>query len=300
MWLFFALASRGLWAGGNAVDQILARAHPRHKILSVLTLEFCVYAPFAVIAYFLSGHIGWSPALFGLVGGGIVCYVLALLPYYRELQDEQAYNIIPYLETTPVFLTLFAMALYGERLSVLQMSGAAVVIACGVIFSWDFRYSKFKKKVLVMMTLSSLMFALYQLALKSATAYGDVWAVTFYLSVGQFLVGAVLFLGLGKVRKSIIGTCKASGGRTVMLSAGVGAASFLAQASLIFAFTIAPTTGHVAALSGTQPFFSFFLAMVLGRLLPQHYEPMAMGRELKWKMFLLAGIFFGVYLLAKG
>jgi drug/metabolite transporter (DMT)-like permease len=300
MWLFFALFSRFIWSLGSAIDQVLSRAYPRHRTLSVLTLGYCAYIPFLGIAGILSADLRVPPALFVWVVIGLLAHMLALVPYYKCMRKEQAYNIVPYMELTPVFLTALAMSLRHEHLTLTQILAAALVIFCGFAFSWDFSEGRVKKKVLALMAGASFLFAVMQLCIKSATDLADVWAVTFYFMLAQSFVGLFMLAAFRGVRKSIVAACVATSGKTLFLTLGGALLSFAAFASITFAFKYAPTTGHVAALSGTQPFFSFLLAFPLAHLIPHHYEPVVKGRELKLKMFLLVGIFIGIYLLAMG
>lgn len=299
MWVFFALASRFLWSGCGVLDQVLSRAHTRHRVLSSLTLQMCTFFPFSLIACYLSGHVHWSGELFLWVMVALIAYTLGMLPYYKVLQSEQAYNIVPYFELTPVFLTLFALTLRHEHMSLVQIAAAMLVILCGFAFSWDFRHGKVKGKILAMMTCSAFIFGMQQFCIKSASVAEDAWTVTFYYTMGQSFIGWLMFAAYKPGRKEIIRACKATSGKTLLLAAGSGGFSFLALASLTYAFKIAPSTGHVAALSGTQPLFSFVLAAILGHRIPQHFETFIMDWEMKLKILLILGIFVGIYVLTK-
>jgi drug/metabolite transporter (DMT)-like permease len=299
MWVFFALASRFLWSGCGVLDQVLSRAHMRHRVLSTLTLQMCTYFPFALLAAHFSGNIHWSGELFLWVMVALIAYTLGMLPYYKGLQSEQAYNIVPYFELTPVFLTIFALTLRHEHMSLVQMAAALLVISCGFAFSWDFKHGKVKVKILAMMACSAFIFGMQQFCIKSASVTEDAWTVTFYYTLGQSFIGWLAFALYRPGRKEIIRACKATSGRTLLLAAGSGGFAFLALASLTYAFKIAPSTGHVAALSGIQPFFSFVLAVILGHRIPQHFEKFIMDREVKLKILLILGIFIGIYVLTK-
>jgi hypothetical protein len=44
MWVFLALLSRLAWAGCNASDQVLSRAHKKYQARSAFFLQMCVFA----------------------------------------------------------------------------------------------------------------------------------------------------------------------------------------------------------------------------------------------------------------
>jgi len=297
MWLFAALASRILWSGCGATDQVLTRMHVQSRVFSVLVLNLCTYLPFGAVAYFLSAGIQWDmQTMLWCVGGQWIALV-AVAPYYHCVQHEQSYNIIPYFEFTPVFLMLMAAAFLGETLAPLQILGAAIVILCGFAFSWDFAHGRIKRNILAWMCLSSLCYAFFQMCLKKAGTVEDAFAVAFYITVSEGVTGFIALFFLPRVRQSIMATMRASKGRSLHLSMLTSGLAFMGLVSITYAFQQAPTAGHVAALSGTQPFFAFALAVMLGRLLPGHFETIRLSRETKLKFFLIAGIFAGVYLL---
>jgi hypothetical protein len=114
---------------------------------------------------------------------------------------------------------------------------------------------------------------------------------------------AIAFCGLviyGRARRSIIATAIETKGRSVMVAMLASALGLIGTAFISMAFSKAPTTGHVAALGPTMPFFSFFIAAVLGYVLTQHYQKVPFDGETKIKLFLLIGIFGGIYLLVMG
>lgn len=297
MWLFAALASRILWSGCGAVDQVLTRMHPRDKVLSVLVLNLCTYLPFGAMAYFLSDGIEWNLECMAWSIGGQFIALAAVAPYYHCVQQEQSYNIVPYFEFTPVFLLIIAGLFLNEVLSSVQMLGAFIVIACGFAFSWDFTHGRIKKHILGWMCLSSFCYAVFQLCLKKAGAIEDAFTVAFYVILAEGIVGLLALSFLPRIRQSIVATARLSGGRSLWLSMLTSGFAFLGLASITYAFQYAPTAGHVAALSGTQPFFAFAIAVVLGKWLPHHFETLKLNHETRMKLFLICGIFAGVYLL---
>jgi hypothetical protein len=74
--------------------------------------------------------------------------------------------------------------------------------------------------------------------------------------------------------------------------------ALLAFITLLQAFRLAPTLGHVAGFSGAQPIFSFALAFPLARFFPRHFTKVTFDREVRLKMLLILSIAAGAYLLA--
>jgi drug/metabolite transporter (DMT)-like permease len=299
MWLFFALFSRFLWSLGGAIDQVLSRVFRQYKTLSVMALQNCAFLPLALVTYPFFSGLDLPPAFFFWISLALAGQILGCIPYYQSMRAEQAYNVTPYMELTPVLLTLMAMAFLGERLTALQMAGGALVILSGFAFSWDFTYGKVKMRLFLAMSVASFFFAAFQIFIKMASEMASVWAVTYWFCLGRGAMGLAALAFMPRVRHSVVHAFHETAGKTVLLSLIAALGSILALASLTYAFVIAPSTGHVAALSGTQPFFAFLLVVPLARFYPGHFEPLVRGRELKWKVFLLFGIFLGTYLLTQ-
>jgi drug/metabolite transporter (DMT)-like permease len=298
MWIFLALLVRLIWASTNAVDQVLSRAHPKHSTIAALVVQYICFLPFAIIACLLSGSLQFHSAFLLFVLGGILGATFALIPYLRALQLEQAYDVVPYLELTPVFLIVFAYLFKAETLTSTQLVGAIIVIGSGFAFSWDFARGHFKGIVFALLTLASFLFALYQYSLSQANLYNDIWGVAACYYFGMSVIGLILFMALKNVREIVIETFVQTKGRTAILALSTNTLDIFAMATLLLAFRYAPTLGHVAALSGIQPLFSFLLAIPLAKIFPSHFEKVVFGRERFIKMALIIFIFFGVYLLS--
>lgn len=297
MWIFFALISRFLWASCNAVDQTFSRAHTTEKTKSVLVLSCIFELPFGFFALYLAKDISFDLQVIQYLCAAIIAHLAALVPYFYCLQKEEAYNITPFMEVTPVFLILLSTLLNNESLTYVQLLGGVLIIGSGFSFSWDFKNSKIKTSVLWPMICCCLLFAVAQFSLSLAARHIDVWHITGFMMTGNGLVGVIVFLLMPKVRQSIMTAAKKTKGGTAGMAAVSNLFSFLALASITVAFATAPSTGHVASLSGTQPFFSFLIALVLARFVPRYYEKIIFNAELKVKLGLLAFILLGIYLL---
>jgi len=297
-WMFFALASRFLWAGSNAMDQILSRAHKENKTAAVIALSFIAQAPFGVAALWTGGWPAYDGKILWWFALGIAADFLSYLPYYKCMQEEEARNIVPYLELGPVFLMILALVLRGESLSFIQAAGALTVIACGFLFSWDFTHGRLKLRVLGLMGLAAFFFALNQFAVRMVSDEASDWTVAGCFLLGQSVAGFLLLAARPQVRRSVREGLIRTRGGSAALALAEAVFSFLALLSLVLAFKSAPSTAHVAGLSGVQPFFSLFLAVLLARALPKHFGQVPFDRETKAKLFLLLGILLGAWLLA--
>ena|GEM_PF-4355661 len=301
LWLFLAIIARFFWAGAGAVDQLISRAHKEDTLACATILYYVMMLPFALLLLSISDwQFEVTMPYIACIALAAAVNVMALIPYYKCLQADDAHAVMAYLELTPVCLMFLAYLVFGETMRPIQLAGAGIVIVCGFIFSWDFRHGHFRARSLMLMAIAAFLFAVYQLCLRWTGQIGDMWAVGGCLLLGEWTFGMLMFLLHKGARRSIIATARETKGRTLLLSLASGAFSMTGIVMIIKAFQLAPTTGHIAALGPTQPFFSFFLAAVLGLLLPKVYSHVPFDHETKIKLFLLVGIFGGIYLLVMG
>jgi uncharacterized membrane protein len=301
MWILLALLSRLFWSGTSAIDQVLTRSHESDRIRAVMALELVMDAPLALIVLGLVERSWHCPSFYGWVAFSVAALIGGLLPYYKCLQEDEAYNIVPYLEMSPVFLTVMAFLFRDERLAALQLAGAGLIVLCGFLFSWDFARGRFRLRTFSLMSLCALGYAANAFALRMAGETGGVWAASGWYLAFASLAGAAMLMGFKpRVRRAIVKKALATKGGTVAFALFSNTLSLLGLVCLLYAFALAPTMGHAAGLSGAQPFFSFFLALALGYVLPRYYEPLVFNKETKVKLFLLVGILVGAWVLARG
>lgn len=298
MWILLALVSRFLWSGCNAADQVVARAFKAENVKASMVVTACMALPFGLLALALCDRLQWNAQILLWVGGAFLAYMISLVAYFYCLKREEAYNIVPLMEMTPVFLIVISLLLNGETLSKLQFAGAATIIVCGFLFSWDFKQSRIKTHILWPIMWSCLVFAFYQYCVRMASDHAEVWNIVGILLMMESLAGFAGLALLPRVRRAIVDEVSRKDSKTLYVVLGSNVMSFLALAALTTAFVQAPTTGHVAALSGAQPFFSYLLAFVLARAWPRHYKNVTFDLEMKVKLLLLIVLFVGIDLLA--
>jgi len=298
MWIVFALLVRLIWAGTNAVDQVLARVHPKHNVLAAMTIQYMCFLPFAGIGYFLASPFTLHAPFIFYCLGAILGMAIGGIPYFIALRREEAYNVTPYLELTPVFLIGFAYLFKHETLTATQLAGAAIIIASGFLFSWDFAHGRFKTSIFLLLASSSLAWATYQFCVSQAEPLAGMWGIDACYYLGMSCIGFTLFATHKEVRETILTTFTRTRGNSALLAFATNILDISGLAVLLLAFRYAPTIGHVAAVSGAQPIFSFLLTLPLARLYPQHFAQATLDLAALGKLTLIFFIFFGVYLLA--
>ncbi len=298
MWLFFAILSRLLWAGNNFLQQFVSRAHAGQSTMAPVALLYVLDPPFAFIAYYIAGGPTWTPEMVPYCVAAVLICFLGFIPYMYSVRLESAHNVAPYLELTPVFVILLAIFFKHQHMSTLQGLAAFMIVASSFLFSWNFRAGRFKPLVFGLMLISAFCFALFQYWNAEAEVRSNLWITVTLYYVGDFLIGMMLLFSSRQLQRDIITTCISTKGQSVLIGLLLNIIDFAAFASILAAYAHAPTYGQVAALSGLQSIFCFILAIPMGWLLPRYFSAVVFDREQYLKLFLIAIIIAGVYILA--
>lgn len=299
LWLFLAVLSRLFWAGTNFIEQFLSREHKGSNPLAPLALVFLFCLPSSALCFFLSGGAAWPSITILYCAGAAIAVLAGLLPYFYTLKKEDAHNVIPYLELTPVFVIVLACVFKHQTLTLLQSAGAALIVVSSFLFSWNFREGKFKLSNLLVLSFAAFCFAIFQYCNAEAEANSSVFVTASCFYCMETFIGLLIFVASRNIRTEMIETFRASRGRVVVLAMATNMIELGALLAILMAFKLAPSYGHVAALSGLQSIFVFLLALPLGRHLPQHFSPIIFDREQSAKLFLIGTIVVGVYLLTR-
>jgi drug/metabolite transporter (DMT)-like permease len=124
--LLLAFATAFGWSGFDLIRKRLADRIPAMPLVALLTLGALV----PLTAWTFATH-DWRieggyllPAL-----GSLFLNVIANLAFFRALQVSPVSVSLPLLSLTPVFAAVLAAGLLGEKLSVAQIAGVALVVA---------------------------------------------------------------------------------------------------------------------------------------------------------------------------
>lgn len=297
-WLLLAVFVRFLWACTNMIDQHVSRYLGADAVLSVVLLQNMMALPSALIMMMIVGVPAY-PGLDSLlwISMGAAVSLLAVIPYLCVLQIDEARNISPLFEFTPILVMLMAWAILGEVMAAHQMVGALIVIICGFLFMWDFNHNRIKQKTLALMLVASFFYALAQLALRHVSQDMNPWDVAIFFSAGYFTGGIVLSLIRPQTARALWQGIKKGKGTLLGWASLEEMFSRVAFVCLVYAFALAPTAGHVAALSAMQPVFVMMLAVIMGGFSHHHFPKVKWDKDVQVKTALLIVMMGGILLL---
>ena len=124
--LLLAVAASLSWAGVDLLRKLLVREIPPVALVFLLTLGS---APLFALWLAIEGAARPAPGYLAPALGSVLLNVVANLMFVQGMRIAPLSVTVPLLSLTPVFATLLAVPLLGERPSTLDMLGILLVVA---------------------------------------------------------------------------------------------------------------------------------------------------------------------------
>lgn len=199
-------------------------------------------------------------------------YVLAAYFYFKALDNNDASIVVTMFQLIPVFSYIISLIFFKENLTIQQIIGAIIIILSAVIISFDFKEKNNKSKfiALLLMTLSSLFFAIYYILFDVAIRNSPYNSCAFWYQVGLLLMGIILMC-VKNYRNTFIKAIKTNGKTYFTLNMTNEGINLIANLLINFAnLTIPIALANV--LSGFQGAFVFILGVIGVKLLPKYFK----------------------------
>jgi drug/metabolite transporter (DMT)-like permease len=275
MWLLYAFAGPVSWAASMHIDKYLLEKYFKHgsvavsmvftAIIGLLTLPF--------IALFVPGvfHLDLVSVAVMIVSG--LLYMGGLLFYLQALQTEEASVVGMLSPVGPVLAFILAFLFLGERLTIVQAGGGALVIAGAFLASLRFSGAKvaFRKRSTILMTAAILCISLSSLIFKYFAVAESFWPATYWTYVGEALFGIVILL-IPSERRTFVKLFRTNPRALLMMNALNEIVNLGGSLAARYALVLAPLA-LVQAVTSTTPLFSFIFGILITVFLPK------LGRE---------------------
>ena len=300
-WFVLALVSPLLWGIVSHIDKfVLSKYLERRGIGALLvfsSLFSIVVLPFLL---FLTKDI-FSLAfldILGLMMIGAVSIVAVGLSLYA-LEDNEASIVAPFTQLIPIFGYFFGFLILGETLPHNQIIASLIVILGIAILSFEFDEGKkirFKRRLILLMVASGVLFALYETLFKKITLQYEFFDAVFWQYVGLSLTGIGLYAFKKEYRKDFLFMLGVK--KKVVITAILLSELLVILGNVVFNFvSLLVPIALVFLVDSFQPLFVFLIGIVLTLFLPHVSTERIGGRHLAQKIIALCIIFFGTYLL---
>jgi drug/metabolite transporter (DMT)-like permease len=134
--LLLVVASSLGWSGFDLLRKLLVREIPPVALVFLLTVGS---APLFAVWVAVDGWTAPSPGYLAPALGSVLLNVAANLMFLQGMRMAPISVVVPLLSLTPVFATLMAIPLLGERPSTPGMVGILLVIAGAIWLNWPRR-----------------------------------------------------------------------------------------------------------------------------------------------------------------
>jgi uncharacterized membrane protein len=287
-WVVYALVASALWSITNHIDKyILGRffkGSGKGAVLIFISLVSFFVLPLVLITDHSVLQIDPLHALIIFCSG--IIYMIFLLPYMFALSMDEASVVIPMFQLIPVFTFILGYFFLGERLNNIQILASLIIIAGAIGISLEFgKKVVFKKQVVLLMLLASLLYSLNSFLFKAVAVQENFSKTLFWEYTGITAAGLAIFLFYKPYRKQflyVLGNNKVS---ILSLNTLNETLAIIARASFEFATLMAPLA-LVWVVNGFQPVFVFGFGIILTLLLPKFVK-----EDLSARMLLQKGLF---------
>lgn len=293
-WVIFSLLSRALYAVDNVVDKVLIGKYLKDSV--VLTLIFGISPLFLSIVIVTFNGLSWiglKPVSLVIFAG--IIQIVAVFAFYQAVSKEEISRVIPLFQFTPLFVLIFSFLFLGEVLTLSHYLAFVLILLGGFLISLQKAKGVFKlRNAFWWMVLSSLIYAVQVVILKSLYVAYPFWDLTVYLGFAEFLPTPILLLFISDFRGRFVrslSNLKPVGWTLLML-----AMFFVTTASLSVFWAL--TTGPVSIISvlrGFQGIFVLIYAVFISIWLPNILKEELAGGVLLTKVIAISLMILGLY-----
>ena len=271
--IIITLLASFLWAITNHIDKYMLCniENPTSNIKSLLVFSSLiaglVLSPlWLIVSKF---QISISAISLTFVFMASILYLLATYFYFKALEKNDASIVVVMFQLIPVFSYVLSWVLFKETLTTNQMIGSLIIISSAIIISLDFESNSNKNKLtaLILMIISSLMYALYFIFFDIAIRSSDYKAVAFWYQISFLLIGIIL-LCLKQFRKPFIEMIKNNGKKIASLNITNEVLNLMANLMVNFANLTIPLA-LANTLNGFQGAFAFIIGAIGVLILPK-------------------------------
>ena len=250
------------------------------------------------VLVFVSNIIGicllpivWLFGLPSLVSWSIAVLLLAIalteflyvFPYYWALQEADTSVVAALFGLGKVTIPIMAFFFLGERLTVFQYVGFAVLVGSSVVLSADFKSWRLSRSFYLMLGVSILL-AVQAILIKYAFSFGITWStLVTWMSLFELLIAALTMFST-KNRHALMSLFKALDGKwNLFLQMEV--VGWLGNMGSYYALAVIPVS-VAKGIASTQPAFPLLYASLFSKKHPELFREY-LGRDGVVKKLLL-------------
>ena len=180
--------------------------------------------------------------------------------------------VVIMFQLIPVFSYIISLIFFKENLTIPQMIGSIIIILSAMIISFDFKEKNNgkKTKAVIIMAVSSLLFAIYFILFDVAIRNSSYNSCIFWYQIAIIFIG-LFFISIKSFRNTFLNAVKANGKKYFSLNILNEVISIIANSLVNWANLIIPIA-LANVLNGFQGAFVFILGVIGVKLLPKYFK----------------------------
>ena len=270
-WFFIALWAPFLLACANHNDKFLLSRYLKNKNIGPIVIFSSLFSSVAIPIVLLIQPDVYQVSLAqgaALVATGMLS-VFAAVCYLYALDIDEASFVTPLYQTVPIFAYFLGYFVLGETITLVQGSGAAVIIVGALALSLEFgrRKIRFKRNVVALMLAASVLSAINGVIFKLIAVDKGFWVSLFWGFLGQVVAGLMFLVCVPSYRRDFLGLFKQQKVVVVGLIALSRTLFSVSEAVTLYATLLAPVA-LVLLVNSFQPLFVFTFGVALTLFFP--------------------------------
>lgn len=276
-WILFALVSPILLTLVNHLDKYLIEKYFNDGGVGALM----IFSSLAGILVLPLAFVFSSENIFGITLNFTIILIiigilsaLAVFAYLFALKDEEATVVVPFYQTIPIFSGILGYFFLGEIITLPQIVGMLIILSGSVILSLEFddeNNFKFKTKTVVLMLISSFIFAVNAVIFKKIALESSFWTSIFWENMGLVITGLFIFVFFRNHRKQFLWVFKKNKGKIMTFNIINEVLVLTGNISLQYALILAPVA-LVLLVDSYQPIFVLIWTIVFYFLFPKIFR----------------------------
>ena len=274
--IFLAIFASFLWALTNHIDKFLVTGIDEswNSIKTLLVFSTLVAGIVFLPVWLIISKFNVSINNISLIAvfWASIIYCLANYFYFKSLEKHDTTIVVVMLQLIPVFTYILALVFFKENLTIQQIIWSVVIVLSAVLISFDFeeRNNKKGRLVLILMSFSSLFYAIYFFLFDVGIRYNSYNSCFFWFQIGLLILWVILMC-IKSYRLTFLKAIKNNGKKYFSLNVTNETINIIANSLLNFANVTIPIA-LANVLNGFQGSFVFILGVIGVKFLPKYFK----------------------------
>ena len=257
-----------IWAIVNHIDHYAVEKYMQGRDPGALILFTGLAAYIMGAALYFSGRVHLLPLHTSIlmIGGGAML-IFSYIPYLYAMAKDEASNVAPLFQLITPISYIFALVFLGEHVGLLPSLAGSLIFFGALILSFDFKRFRMKGRSFLLMLFASVMIAGNVVIFKYFAIETSFWSTAFYDLVGAAAGGTLLFLCVGRYRRTFYDVVLQHRHNVVGVNLVAEILSILSRLINGFVSLLLPIA-IVQFVNGLQPLFIMLIGILLTVFLP--------------------------------